>query len=158
MKVISRPIAGFLLGLCLLMSGPISAQVEEPAADATDSLQAGPMHNRDQIRAHTGGGGMHCGQGSTPGAGKNAGKAHNMPLFSDFDLDSDGVIAADEFGKARAERIAEKVEEGRQMKNLANAPSFADIDTDGDGYLSSDEFSAHQAAEMAKCVGASSVQ
>ena len=158
MKVLGRQIAGLLFGLCLLMSGPISAQETEPTADATDSLQAEPMHNRDQIRAHVGSGGMHCGQGNAPGAGKNAGKGHNMPSFSDFDLDGDGVIAADEFGKTRAERIAKNVEEGRQMKNLANAPSFADIDTDGDGYVSSDEFSAHQAAEMAACASSSSAQ
>ncbi len=158
MRVVTRQISGFLVGLCLLMSGPVFAQEAESAVDATDSQQAGPMHNRDQIRAHEGGGGMHCGQGGAPGAGQNAGKGHNMPLFSDFDLDGDGVIAADEFGKARAERIAKMVEEGRQMKNLANAASFADLDADSDGYVSSDEFSAHQAAEMAKCASVSSAQ
>jgi len=72
------------------------------------------------------------------------GMGHNMPSFDDFDLDSDGTIAEEEFNKARAERIAKHASEGRKMKNMANAPSFADIDTDDDGGVSRDEFSAHQ--------------
>lgn len=78
------------------------------------------------------------------------GMGKNMPSFADFDLNSDGTMTAEEFNKARAERIAKRAKEGRKMKNLANAPSFEDIDTDGDGGISPDEFSAHQAAHRAK--------
>jgi len=76
------------------------------------------------------------------------GGPHNMPSFTDFDLDGDGAISSDEFYKFRAERIAKHAEEGRKMMNMANAPSFEDIDTDGDGGISPDEFSAHQAEHM----------
>lgn len=74
----------------------------------------------------------------------------NMPAFTDCDLNGDGTITADEFSKARSERIAKRANEGRQMKNLSNAPSFADIDTDADGGISPDEFRAHQAERRAK--------
>ena len=73
------------------------------------------------------------------------GMHHNMPSFDDFDLDGDDAITEEEFYKARADRIAKRVAEGRQMKNIANAPSFADIDTDDSGGVDRDEFSAHQA-------------
>lgn len=73
------------------------------------------------------------------------GKAHDRPVFADCDLNGNGTIAKDEFYKARSERIAKRVQEGRQMKNLDKAPSFEDIDANGDGGISPDEFSAHQA-------------
>ena len=80
-------------------------------------------------------------QNESPGMGKG----NNMPSFADFDLDGDGKIVSDEFYKARAERIAKHVEEGRQMKGLENAPAFEDIDTNSDGSISAEEFAAHQA-------------
>ncbi len=69
----------------------------------------------------------------------------NMPAFADYDLNGDGTITEDEFIKARSERIAKRVQEGRQMKNLATAPSFNDIDVDDNGGIDPDEFAAHQA-------------
>jgi len=81
------------------------------------------------------------------------GMGRNMPTFADCDLNGDGAITEDEFYKARAERIAGRVQEGRQMKNLANAPSFDDIDTNDDGSVSPDEFSAHQAEHIKKKLG-----
>ncbi|MDH3350944.1 MAG: EF-hand domain-containing protein [Gammaproteobacteria bacterium] len=79
-----------------------------------------------------------------------SGKGRNMPAFADCDLNGDGAITAEEFNKARAERIAKRAQEGRRMKNLANAPSFDEIDTNDDGTISPAEFSAHQAAQRAK--------
>ncbi len=77
-------------------------------------------------------------------------KGHNMPVFSDVDLNADGNIVADEFYQARSKRMAERAAKGRKMRNAANAPSFEDIDLDGDGKVSAKEFSAHQTEEMAK--------
>jgi len=77
------------------------------------------------------------------------GMGKNMPAFADFDLDGDGTITEDEFAKARSARIAERAQEGRQMKNLANAPSFDDIDVDDNGGIDPDEFAAHQAEHRA---------
>lgn len=85
---------------------------------------------------------------------KGRGMGHQMPSFAEFDLDSDGVIAEDEFYKARGERIAKRAQEGREMKHLKDAPSFDDLDTDDDGGVSPDEFSAHQAEHMEKMRGA----
>jgi hypothetical protein len=78
------------------------------------------------------------------------GKGMNMPTFADFDLDGDGKMTADEFYKARSERIAKRAKEGRKMKGLANAPSFEDIDTNNDDSISPEEFKAHQAEHRAK--------
>ena len=78
------------------------------------------------------------------------GKGHNMPMFSDCDLNGDGVIVAEEFYEARSKRMAERAAEGRMMKNAANAPSFESIDTNGDGEISPGEFDAHQAEMMEK--------
>jgi hypothetical protein len=78
------------------------------------------------------------------------GMGQNMPTFADCDLNGDGTIKEDEFNKARSERIAKRMQEGRQMKNLASAPSFEDIDADSDGGVSRDEFAAHQAEHKAK--------
>lgn len=73
------------------------------------------------------------------------GMHRNMPVFSDIDLNGDGGIVADEFYKARAERMAERARQGGKMKNAANAPSFEDIDTDGNAEISPDEFESQRA-------------
>jgi Ca2+-binding EF-hand superfamily protein len=77
--------------------------------------------------------------------GQGGGKADQMPVFADFDLNDDGVLTEAEFYQARGERIAERAAEGRPMKHLSEAPTFSDIDTDGNGEISTSEFSAHQA-------------
>jgi hypothetical protein len=81
---------------------------------------------------------------------KGMGKGHNMPMFSDCDLNGDGVIVAEEFYEARGKRMAERAAEGGKMKNVANAPSFETIDTNGDGEISAEEFDAHKAEMMEK--------
>ncbi len=81
---------------------------------------------------------------------RGGGKGHNMPVFSDFDLNADGKIVADEFYQARSKRMAERAANGGKMRNAANAPSFEDIDVDGDGKVSAKEFSAHKAKRRAK--------
>ncbi len=81
---------------------------------------------------------------------RGTGKGHNMPAFSEIDVNADGNIVADEFYQARGKRMAERAASGGKMRNAANAPSFEDIDTDGDGKVSPDEFSAHQAEHQRK--------
>jgi len=85
--------------------------------------------------------GMGMGQGMAHGMGRHK----NMPAFTDFDLNADGRIDAEEFEQARNARIAERAQQGYMMKNLANAPTFEALDSDGDGAISPAEFSAHQA-------------
>lgn len=82
------------------------------------------------------------GQGRRKGAGM--GKNSNMPSFSEFDLNGDGVILEDELYEARAVRITERVKQGYPMRNIANPSSFADIDANADAEVSSDEFAKFQ--------------
>ena len=81
---------------------------------------------------------------------KGMGKGHSMPMFSDCDLNGDGVIIAEEFYEARSKRMAERAAEGGKLKNAANAPSFESIDTNGDGVISEEEFDLHQAEMIEK--------
>jgi len=64
------------------------------------------------------------------------------PVFTDFDTNGDGFISEEELMKGRAERMAAKAKEGKQMKGAATAPSFSDLDTNGDGMLDEAEFIA----------------
>ncbi len=86
------------------------------------------------------------GQGAGHEEGHGAGMKGNMPAFSDFDLDADGVIVESEFNEAHAKRMSEMAAQGHKMKHAGDAPGFSGIDTNGDGGISEQEFSAHQAA------------
>ena len=68
-----------------------------------------------------------------------------MPLFTDFDLDTNGYIDETEFFEARSIRINERAQQGYKMRNLARAPSYAELDLDGDAKVSPQEFLEHQA-------------
>ena len=70
------------------------------------------------------------------------------PTFEDFDTDGDGFVSEEEFNTLRAERIAARAAEGRQMKGVASAPAFSTIDSDGDGKLNREEFTAGRDAHM----------
>lgn len=88
--------------------------------------------------------GMGRGMGQGMGQGQGMGKGRNMPVYSDFDLDGNGLIVENEFIEARNKRIGDRAKQGYQMRNLSNMPSFTDIDTNGDGAISEDEFNTHQ--------------
>lgn len=83
-----------------------------------------------------------------PLAARADGHRQGPPTFEDFDADGDGFVSQQEFDQFRAERIAERAAEGRQMRGLANAPSFVDFDANGDGKLDRDEFTAGRDARM----------
>jgi len=76
---------------------------------------------------------------------QSQGRGRHTPLFSDFDLDTNGYIAEAEFYEARNKRVNQRAQQGYQMRNLASAPSYADIDLDGDAKVSPQEFVEHQA-------------
>jgi Ca2+-binding EF-hand superfamily protein len=71
-----------------------------------------------------------------------------MPSFAEFDLNGDGILNEQEFYEARANRIAERSQQGYMMRNLENAPPFNALDLDGDGRLRPDEFASGQAQHM----------
>lgn len=90
------------------------------------------------------GGGM--GPGYGPDMGPGRGRGMQMPAFSDFDGNGDGVLTEQEFYDARAARMRQRAMQGYQMRNAPNAPTFQQLDTDGDGKLSPAEFAAAQVA------------
>ena len=113
--------------------------------------QLGPEELSAAQKAHMAerhGHGKNKGQGS--GCGKGEGMKQNMPAFSDFDLDGNGVIVEDEFNEGHAKKMSEMAAAGHQMKHTEDAPGFKGIDTDDSGEISKDEFSAHQAKHHAK--------
>jgi Ca2+-binding EF-hand superfamily protein len=85
--------------------------------------------------------GAGAGRGGRMGMG-----GRNMPAFSEFDMNGDGVLKQDEFEQARAKRISERASQGYLMRNLANAPTFASIDKDSNGEVTPQEFVAAQIA------------
>lgn len=82
-------------------------------------------------------------------AGEGEKMKGNMPAFSDFDLDGDGMIVEQEFAEGHAKRFSERAAEGHELKNAGKC-KFADIDTDSDGGITEEEFSAHKAKHMNK--------
>lgn len=84
------------------------------------------------------------GMGHGQGMGKGMGMRYNMPIFSEYDLNGDGVLLEGEYAQACSKRKTERQEMGFRMRNLDNAPSFADIDRNADGEISPQEFSVHQ--------------
>lgn len=76
--------------------------------------------------------------------GMGMGRGRNMPDFSDFDLNNDGVLHKEEFYEARAKRMYLRADEGFPMRNAASAPAFEEVDSNGDGKVTTDEFKAHQ--------------
>lgn len=90
-------------------------------------------------------GGMGPGMGMAPGGGPGMGRmGGQMPTFSSFDADGDGLLSEEEFAQGRAERIKERSQQGYPMRNLRNAPSFEAIDQNGDGQIDKQELQSAQ--------------
>lgn len=84
--------------------------------------------------------------------GMNKGMNNDMsrPQSSQFDLDGNGQITEAEFNQARSERIAQRAEEGRTLKNINQSQTFASLDKNADSVISEQEFIAHQSAAIPK--------
>ncbi|WP_457574038.1 EF-hand domain-containing protein [Desulfolithobacter sp.] len=70
--------------------------------------------------------------------------------FSDYDLDSNGVITEQELNTVREQRQAALKASGRRGIGIANAPSFADLDSNGDGQITPEELRASRKAMWEK--------
>jgi len=81
---------------------------------------------------------------SSPAIAEGKHGKHQCPAYSDIDANADNAITSEELYTFRAQRMAERAEAGRKLKNAKNAPSFEDLDLDGDGNLSAEEFAEHQ--------------
>ena len=89
----------------------------------------------DELNMNRGSRGGMQGQGMRQGMGQDMRQGMNrgrqMPIFSEFDLNGDGIMQREEFLKAREARMRKRAEEGRMMRNASKAPGFASIDTWG---------------------------
>jgi hypothetical protein len=86
--------------------------------------------------------------GAEPGRGMGRGMGRNMPVFAEFDLDSNGYLHEDEFIEARTRRIETRAKEGRMMRGLSNMLQFQDLDQDSDGKVTQEEFERGVMAHM----------
>ncbi len=72
--------------------------------------------------------------------------------LSDYDLDKNGVISAEEFKTVRQKREAALKAAGHEAKGMDNAPSFADLDANGDGSITPSELEAARQARQGNVI------
>lgn len=127
---------------------PMKGAGNAPSFDAFDEDHDGQLTEEELIAGQQAQMQSRSGRASNMGQGRGKGIGmrgnSNMPSFSQFDINSDGIILEEEFNEARAARITERVEQGYPMRNIANPTNFADIDTNGDTEVTAKEFAEHQ--------------
>ncbi len=64
--------------------------------------------------------------------------------FSAYDKDNNNVITAKEFDAIKQQRMTQKANNGKMMRNVGNSPTFLDIDTNNDGIITKEELQVHQ--------------
>ena len=128
---------------------PMRGAATAPDFSDFDSNGDGKLSQQELVAGQQAMRGARGGPGSGAGPGARGAMGGQMPAFGDFDLDGNGRISEDEFVEARNERLTERANEGRPLRNLADAPAFADLDEDGDGSISAEEFARHQARHRA---------
>jgi hypothetical protein len=127
------------------LNGDDALSPDELAQGQMKRMQQRQMGGAGERTNTPAGPGMGPGMGQGMGQGMGPGRGRNMPAFSDFDLNQDGILQRQEFEQARAKRIKERAEQGYMMRNLQNAPPFSSIDANGDGVVSAEEFATAQA-------------
>ena len=73
----------------------------------------------------------------------SGGWAVQQPTFSEFDLNNDGKITKSELDEARTQRIKQRADEGRMLRNAGERHSFQQIDINKNGSISKEEFILH---------------
>ncbi len=80
-------------------------------------------------------------------------QAENLPdrgpiPFSTYDKNSDGSLSETEYYDVRSQRMQQRADEGRPMRNAGNAPEFSDFDSNQDGKITPEELQTGQDARM----------
>jgi len=70
--------------------------------------------------------------------------AIEQPGFSKFDLNSDGKITKSELDEARTQRMKQRADDGRMLRNAGERHSFKQIDINKNGFISKEEFILHE--------------
>jgi hypothetical protein len=104
----------------------------------------GQGHNGPSNGANSANAGEMRGSSQMRGQGRQANQNAQAPQFNMIDSDSDGVISPQEFTVFQQERMTERQNEQRLLRNSIQARNFSDLDTDGDGFISRTEFQEHQ--------------
>lgn len=81
--------------------------------------------------------------------------AETLPIsgplsFETYDNDKNQVITEKEFNAVKVQRMTQKAQSGRLMKNAGNSPTFLDIDTNADGNITKEELTNHQQKRFSK--------
>lgn len=64
--------------------------------------------------------------------------------FSTYDVDNNQIITLQEFENVKAKRMAQKLDQGKMLKNANKAATFESIDLDGNGQITKEELTTHQ--------------
>ena len=135
------------------MRGTISVN-EQPAfrAEMQKRMQTmTPAQRQELMQRPAKAQGMGKGMNSQRGQGMNRNKGkgrQNRPTFASYDLNNDGEITKKEFYDGQAERMTQKADEGKMMRNAGKAPTFESIDANRDGTVTPAEFDTHQMNRM----------
>lgn len=70
--------------------------------------------------------------------------------FESYDKDGNGFISQKEYNERKTERMTQRAQENRQMKNAVNSPDFSYFDINGDGKISKNELTIRQQERMQK--------
>jgi Ca2+-binding EF-hand superfamily protein len=124
---------------------PMRGAATAPGFSDFDSNGDGKLSQEELVAGQQAMRAARGGAGGGAGPGGRGAMGGQMPSFGDFDLDGNGRISEDEFVEARNERLTERANEGRPLRNLANVPAFAELDENGDGAINAEEFARHQA-------------
>lgn len=68
--------------------------------------------------------------------------------FETYDKNSNGLVSAQEFNEIQTQRMLQKAQSGKMMKNAKTPATFVSIDLNNDGAITQQELTAHQQTQM----------